>query len=259
MRRPVLITAIVAAAIFGAGLLIGQLGGIPTGSAASPAATAVPSVPHWMGRLGGHDRPDAAGKVTAVNGDTVTITPGGFRNDNSTVKTIQLTSSTTYNQGFGPSAAAASKSSIKTGTFVIAHGTLSSDGTSLTATEMTVLPSAPTPGAFGHGFGHLDGPHADGTVTAINGNTISIKPDGDRPGSQESSITSIVVSSSTTYDAGPGVAAGKDSIKVGGFVRAEGTVSSDGKTLTASRVSVMAAGQPGTHTSPFGDVSGAST
>jgi hypothetical protein len=176
------------------------------------------------------------------------------------VKTIQLTPSTTFNQGFGPASASATRSSIKAGVFVIAHGTLSSDGAILTATDVSVLPSAPTPGAFGHGgFGHFGGPHADGTVTAINGNTITIKPDTERAGSQESAITSIVVSSSTTYDAGPGVTAGKDSIKVGGFVRAEGTLSSDGKTLTARRVSVKAAGQPETHTSPFGDGSGAST
>jgi Domain of unknown function (DUF5666) len=261
MRKPLIVIALLAATIFAAGYLIGQVGGVGASSAAGTTASATPTAPHWMGRFGGQQRPDAAGQVTGVNGDTVTITPGGFRHDQSSVNTILLSSSTTYNQGFGPSAAAATRSSIKAGAFVIARGTLSSDGTMLTATEITVLPSAPTGGGFGHsgGFGHMGGPGADGTVTAINGNTITIKPHTDRAGSQEGSVTSIVVSSSTQYDAGPGVTAGKDSVKVGGFVRAEGTLSAGGKTLTASLVSVRSGGQPGTPVSPFGGTSGAST
>jgi hypothetical protein len=72
------------------------------------------------------------------------------------VTTITLTSSTQYFAGPG---ASATKADIKTGSFVIARGTLSSDGKTLTATQVMVLPSAPTRGGFGlHGDGglHID-------------------------------------------------------------------------------------------------------
>jgi len=58
---------------------------------------------------------------------------------------------------------------------------------------------------------------------------------------------------------GSAASASKDSVKVGAFVRAQGSVSADGKTLTASLVSVRSGGQPGTPASPFGGTSGAST
>jgi hypothetical protein len=255
MRKPLIVVALLAATIFAVGYLTGQIGGAGASSAAGTSANATSTTPPLTGRFGGQQPPGAAGQVTAVNGDTVTITPGGFRRSASSVTTILLTSNTTYNQGFGPSAAAATQSSIQVGAFVIAHGTLSSDGTSLTATDVSLLPSAPGSG----GFGHMGGPGAAGTVTAINGNTITIKPGTGLGGMQQSSVTSIVVSSFTQYVAGFGASASKDSVKVGAFVRAQGSVSADGKTLTASLVSVRSGGQPGTPASPFGGTSGAST
>ena len=47
--------------------------------------------------------------------------------------TIDLSNSTTYTKGFGQSGSA---SDIKVGSFVIAQGTLSSDGKTLTATKL---------------------------------------------------------------------------------------------------------------------------
>src|ERR1700730_12233798 len=45
------------------------------------------------------------------------------------------------------------------------------------------------------------GPHADGTVTAINGDTITVKADSDQGQTGENAaVTTIVLSSTTTYD-----------------------------------------------------------
>lgn len=91
-------------------------------------------------------------------------------------------------------------------------------------------------------------PHADGTVTAVKGNTITVKPDADKAGSNEyTKVTTIVVSGSTTYAAGKGATATLASVTVGSYIVAEGTVSSDGTTLTATKVAVGHAGGHGGH------------
>jgi len=85
------------------------------------------------------------------------------------------------------------------------------------------------------------GPRADGQVTAINGDTITIKADSDQGQTNEyGNVTTVVLTNSTTYQADHnGSATTKASIKVGSFIIAEGTLSGDGKTVTASKVSVM--------------------
>lgn len=95
------------------------------------------------------------------------------------------------------------------------------------------------------------GPRADGTVTAISGNTITVKPDGDRgpsPSNEYNNVTTILLTSSTKYQAGPGQSGSAKSIKVGSFIVAQGTVSSDGKTLTATTVMVGGAHGGCSHT-----------
>lgn len=81
--------------------------------------------------------------------------------------------------------------------------------------------------------------HADGTVTAVNGDTITVQADNDASNPNEyPSVTTIQLTGSTQYN----VTGGKSAIKVGSHIVAEGTVSADGKTLTASQVST---GGPG--------------
>lgn len=83
--------------------------------------------------------------------------------------------------------------------------------------------------------------HADGKVTAVNGNTITVQPDNDRAGSNEyTKVTTIVLTGATTYKGNTT----KASIVVGAMIVAEGSVSSDGTTLTATSVGV---GGPGGH------------
>jgi hypothetical protein len=89
------------------------------------------------------------------------------------------------------------------------------------------------------------GPRADGKVTAVNGNTITVQPgkdNGNEPSGESKTVTTIQLNSSTTYDNGPGQSGSASSIKVGDFIIAMGTVSSDGTTLTASHVMI---GGPG--------------
>ena len=90
-------------------------------------------------------------------------------------------------------------------------------------------------------MGSTDSPHADGTVTAINGNTLTIAAGTDPAGTTEyAKVTTVLLSSSTQYDAGHDStgAATKSSIKVGSYIIIDGTLSSDGKTINASSVGV---------------------
>ena len=73
--------------------------------------------------------PRVAGQVTAVSGNTVTV-----QGPDGTTSTVQLTDATTYSAG---PQATASKSSMTTGSFIMAEGTLGSDGT-LTALHVDV-------------------------------------------------------------------------------------------------------------------------
>jgi hypothetical protein len=84
--------------------------------------------------------------------------------------------------------------------------------------------------------------HADGTVTAVNGDAVTIKADADRAGSNEyTGVTTVNLTGATQYGSGQT----KASIKVGSHLVAEGAVSSDGTTLTATTVSVGSAAGAG--------------
>lgn len=87
-------------------------------------------------------------------------------------------------------------------------------------------------------------PHADGKVTAVNGNIITVQADNDPAGSTEyTGVTTIVLSDATTYSA----STTRASIVVGSYIIAEGNVSSDGKTLAATKVGIGGQGGPGGH------------
>src|SRR5947209_12861984 len=88
------------------------------------------------------------------------------------------------------------------------------------ATSTTPTPTTTQPG-IGSGFHGMQGdtPHADGTVTAISGNTVTIKADADSGSPNEyTNVTTVQLTNSTQYDAGrddSGTTAGKSSITVG--------------------------------------------
>jgi hypothetical protein len=231
LRKRVIAAALLAAALITAGYVIGQIHGIAPSSAASTSQThpATGTTPHWGFRDAGG--PHAAGQVTAINGTTITIKPeANHPGEQNTVTTVVLTSNTQY---LTPGTTiGSSKDSIKVGSFIVAEGTLSADGKKLTASRVVVLPNGGLPAV------RKLGPHAAGQVTAINGNTITIKPGVGR-GGVPGTVTTIVVTSSTHYLTGPDPSATKAAVKVGSYVIARGTLSSDGKTLTATHVVVL--------------------
>ncbi|HEX8917639.1 MAG TPA: DUF5666 domain-containing protein [Chloroflexota bacterium] len=151
MKRPILASALLAAGLFGTGIAVGQIGGIPGSSAATTVAT--PSATQAAPDAGGHqsgaqDTPHADGTVTAINGNTLTISAGtdpSGTTEYTGVTTVTLTSATQYDAGHD-STGTISKSSIKVGSYVIVEGTLSSDGKTITATSLGINPGGPVPG-----------------------------------------------------------------------------------------------------------------
>jgi hypothetical protein len=112
------------------------------------------------------------------------------------------------------------------------------------ATTTTPTPTTTQPG-IGSVFGpmHADTPHADGTVTAVNGNTITIKADADIGNPNEyKNVTTVQLTSSTQKDVDPDGSSSTSTITVGSYLIAEGTLSADGKTLTATSIHVLPAG-----------------
>lgn len=195
------------------------------------------------GRHGGHgpdqdggkqgDKNHGHGSISTVSSDNLTIT----RPDNSTQKVV-LSSSTTYSD-LGKTIAAGD---LKNGMKVDVEGTLNSDG-SLQATTVRV-----------------EHDRLGGTVTAINGNSITVQENGKGPhgggrgmhnptgtgtGSTTPSIgttgttttRTIVVNSNTIYHAG-GQASQLSNIAIGSQINAEGTLSTDGTSLDAQQVSI---------------------
>ena len=155
MKRSTIATGILVAGLFGAGLAVGEVAGIPGSSAASAVATTTTTsttqqtAPDCAGHPdGAQDAPHADGTVTAINGDTLTIMadsdPAGTT-EYTGVTTVTLTGATQYNAGHD-STGTISKSSIKVGSYVIVDGTLSSDGKSITATSLRINAGGPMPG-----------------------------------------------------------------------------------------------------------------
>lgn len=247
MNKPLIAITLLTAGTLGTGYVIGQIAGVSPSFAAGGTHTHTAS--HSL-RTNVANQPAGAhadGQITAVNGDSITVTPDADRagsNEYTGVTTINLSSATRYGAGRG-APATATRPAFAVGQYLVAEGTVSADGKTLSATLVSV-------GAGGHGPGgpgHMFGPHADGTVSAVNGDTISLKADTDQTGSSEyTAVTSVVLTSATMYDGGHDSAPSttKPSITVGEYLIAEGTVSNGGATLTATHVSVRPSG-PGGH------------
>jgi hypothetical protein len=106
--------------------------------------------------------PRAGGQVSASSPDSVGGTAYTITERQNGTMTIDGTGSTVY---VGPSGATVNSSTIVKGTFIMAEGTLSTDGKTLTALRITVMPARTGnwgPGrGFGNGkggFGHRGGP-----------------------------------------------------------------------------------------------------
>jgi hypothetical protein len=145
-RRNFLAAGLVTIALFATGFIAGQVIGITPSSAAGTTPTQTATAP--TAASAGLSR-HADGTVTAISGGTVTIKADADRsgsNEYTSVTTINLDSAAQY-------ASDQSKASIKAGWYLIAEGTLSTDGTTLTATTISV-------GSGAHAGGCNGGPHA---------------------------------------------------------------------------------------------------
>lgn len=113
-----------------------------TGTNNTINATAVAIVP-----------PHAAGKVTGINGSTLTIQPlsGKLGRFASSITTVVTNGSTKY---FAPGSSSAGFSAIQMGSYIAASGTLSPDGKTLNATRIIIAPAGFNPGNLSIG-GHL--------------------------------------------------------------------------------------------------------
>ena len=151
--------------------------------------------------------PSEGGVVTAVSGNTLTLT--GF---DGTAHTVTVSAATRY-QKAGQDAALAD---VTTGTSIRVEGTSNSDG-SLIAVRVTIQV-----------------PHLDGQVTAVNGTSYSVT-------GHEGTARTITATDSTVFVNADGTKATAAAVKVGVELMAEGTLSADGKTLTAQRVTIAPA------------------
>lgn len=164
----------------------------------------------WGGARGGPFGPGGPRlAVKSVSGNTITATGRG-----STTYTVTVSATTVYTEA----GASATLSDIQPGSIIaVRSATPSARTTTITATSVTILL-----------------PQVGGTVTAVNGSTITVK------GFNNTTYT-VMVTGNTRY-AKAGQSATLANITTNIFIMAEGSLSSDGKTLTAQRITVLPAG-----------------
>ena len=197
------------------------------------AGTAFAAGPGTSGNMGART-PGIFGTVSAINGDTLTVTSKGFGQNQSatlTTYTVDATSATVTKNG-----ASSSLSNITVGDTIMAQGTLS--GTSLVATSindgkmMGKIGKNPSMGKGNDGNGPqtpvIQGngePIVGGSVTAVSGSTLTI--------TNASNITYTVDATNAKIIEGNATST-ISSIAVGDKVVVQGTVS--GTSITAYSV-----------------------
>jgi len=153
--------------------------------------------------------PQVSGVVTKADASTLTVTQF-----NGTTRAVTVAPSTRYQR----SGQSVDLAAITTGTAIVAEGTATSDG-SLTAVRVTIRV-----------------PSVRGQVTAVNSGSYTVA------GRFDQTASTIATTTSTTYVNADGSPALASAVTKGVFIEAEGTLSSDGKTLTAQRITVTPAG-----------------
>ncbi len=212
---PTLVVALLAAIV---GVAIAVSSAYASGASGTPTPTA--SSTNGAGLRGGYGhgpwgRPGPRGhgpgrlKVLSVSGSQIVA-----EGPNSQKVTIKVSSSTTYMRA----GQKVSESAIAKGDTIGVMGTRNSDGTISASQVMIALP----------GY--------NGTISAISGDTITVKD------VRTGATHKIEVNSSTKYASGPQSSStlSLNSLKVGENIHAEGMLNSDG-TLTASLVALAPA------------------
>jgi hypothetical protein len=130
-------------ALLGGGVLAAVLSLAPLSAAGASTSHSTTAPAGAKGGAGGppagaHQKPTAAGKITGLSGEDITIVGQG-----KTTQSVVYTSSTTFRDMSGTTSASA----LKVGAFISAVGTKASDGT-VTATSIMVG-QAPPPNRSG--------------------------------------------------------------------------------------------------------------
>jgi hypothetical protein len=175
----------------------------------------------------------AGGKVTDISGSTITVTM-----KDGSKKTVKVDSTTKYDK----EGQSASLADIHVGDTILVQGTANSDG-SVKASQIEIAV-----------------PMAGGNVTAVNGSTFTVAgptftdPFGGKHvagPSEVGAVTTIVTSGSTKFVNFDNTSATLADVKVGTYIVASGTISSDGKTMQADRVRILPANANGWHAGGF--------
>lgn len=194
-----------------------MLGGGALMSYAGLASAQTTSTTSTTASAGAHQRaPGVFGTITAINGSTVTVESKGFGpNATATTYTVDASGATVTKDG-----AAGSVSSLAVGDTIMAQGTVS--GTDVTATK--ILDGKMGPGMGGGRGGRGMGPGVMGTVSAVNGNTLTVT--GKNGTTYTVDASSAKVSKMETLSV--------SDIKVGDTVGVQGQVS--GSAVTAKQI-----------------------
>ena len=239
-----------------------------TGAAAADAGSQF----HGRGGMMGMHKPGVAGTVTAVSGNTITITAKQFapraKGTSGTTTTPVAPTTITYtidatNATVKKAGAASSVSGIAVGDMIMAQGTVT--GTSVAATTIEDgFGKGMGGGMMGSGGASLANlpagngqPIVGGSVTAVSGNTITI--------TNTAGVTYTIDATSAKFQKGGVTAATIANISVGDSVIAQGTV--NGTAVSAATVldqgakPVATANANGTTTKPaakgfFGAIGG---
>jgi hypothetical protein len=186
------------------------------------STTTAPKAPHVRGPLlpgpnavvpgPGSQQPRIEGTVHSISGSDITVVDSeGFW------RSVATSSGTTYREA----GASVGASEVKVGSTIVATGTVAADHTTLDATTIQILL-----------------PTVAGKVSSISGDTVTVTT----PGGGTAKVT---LTPTTTYHNGRSSGTRAD-VKVGVGIVAQGTKAADGS-LTATTVTVLPAGGPGSH------------
>jgi hypothetical protein len=179
--------------------------------------------------------PGVFGTVTAISGDSITLSSKGFgQNATATTYTVNATNATVMK-----SSAASSLSAIAVGDTLMVQGTVSGD--SVTATKIN---DGVGGGMMGGGRGGMQ-PGVFGTVSAVSGTTLTVTSKamvGPNGSNGSSSATTYTVDASNATVVKNGATSTVSAIAVGDTVMIQGTVSGDNVTAKTIRDGVVPQG-----------------
>ena len=188
------------------------------------AATGTTGTTNPSGHQGRGTPPAAAGTVTAINGNTLTVTDkrsGTVYSVDASSATIEKFSAPAAGSTTRPTPTTVTVSAITVGDNVMVQGTVS--GTTITATKITDGQMM----GFRMGFGgHPGGPGrgTSGTISAINGTTITLTGKDGKTYTIDAASSSVKKISQTSLN----------NLAVGDQLMVQGTTS--GTTITAKNI-----------------------